>query len=209
MALGWNGPRSACRPSSRFVERLAKRHGWKPCPPVLADEQIRRNSGPQNSLRDGSRVRRGMDPSSRGGRSFVAVCQIALQTARLETMPFPFVLFLADLARSMGLREVGLGMTAGGGNAALKRCSPAAVVPTLPKTGEGWGSPVCGRSEKVRGVGQECPTHTVIEQAGLIRWFQHSNGARAGDPALLRPRLSPAIRTDSPKKLLARRGRRV
>jgi hypothetical protein len=49
-------------PSSRFVERLAKRHGWKPCPPVLADERIRRNSGPQNSLRNALAVRRGMDP---------------------------------------------------------------------------------------------------------------------------------------------------
>jgi hypothetical protein len=96
-----------------------------------------------------------------------------------------------------------------GWKCALKRCSPAAVVPTLPKTGEGWGSLVWGRSEKVKGVGQECPTHTVIEQAGLIRWSQHSNRARAGDPALPRPRLSPAIRTDNPKKLLARRGRRV
>src|SRR2546423_3765196 len=38
-------------PSSQFVEGLAKRHGWKPCPPVFADERIRRNSGP-HSLRN-------------------------------------------------------------------------------------------------------------------------------------------------------------
>jgi hypothetical protein len=56
-------------PSSRFVERLAKRHGWKPCPPVLADERIRRNSGPQNSLRNALGVRRGMDPPVAAGAS--------------------------------------------------------------------------------------------------------------------------------------------
>jgi hypothetical protein len=63
----------------------------------------------------------------------------ALQTARLETVHFPFILFLADLARSVGLREVGLGMTGGGGNAALKRCSARGCGSHLPKTGEGWG----------------------------------------------------------------------
>lgn len=36
------------------------------------------------------------------------------------------------------------------------------VVPTLPKTGEGWGTLGCGTSVEVKGVGQECPTHTNV-----------------------------------------------
>jgi hypothetical protein len=36
------------------------------------------------------------------------------------------------------------------------------VVPTLPKTGEGWGTLACGASVEVKGVGQECPTHTRV-----------------------------------------------
>jgi hypothetical protein len=36
------------------------------------------------------------------------------------------------------------------------------VVPTLPKTGEGWGTLACGTSIEGKGVGQECPTYTSM-----------------------------------------------
>jgi hypothetical protein len=37
--------------------------------------------------------------------------------------------------------------------------------PTLPKTGEGWGTLACGTSIQVKGVGQECPTHTSMSDS--------------------------------------------
>jgi hypothetical protein len=39
------------------------------------------------------------------------------------------------------------------------------VVPTLPKTGEGWGTLACGTSIQVKGVGQECLTHTSMSDS--------------------------------------------
>jgi hypothetical protein len=146
--------------------------------------------------------RKRMGHSSRGCRSFVAVCQIALQMARLEAVPFPslptngfdgtaglkfsaecsrvrrewtllsrrallrrglsnrasngtagshalpFILFLADLARSVGLREVGLGMTGGGekcGAEALLR--PRLWFPPFPKPGKD-GAALCMVDQK-------------------------------------------------------------
>jgi hypothetical protein len=78
------------------------------------------------------------------------------------------------------------------GNAALKRCSTQTVVPTLPKTGEGWGTLVCGRSGKIKIVGQECPfgsaqgkpTHTVIGQAGSTQGPLRQAQGRLSTPRL-------------------------
>jgi hypothetical protein len=103
---------------------------------------------------------------------------------------------------------------------------PKTVVPTLSKTGEGWGSLVGGRSGKIKIVGQECPTHTVTTQGGINsrsldsaiefpREFDHC--ARddrwvEGNAALKRcsPMTVPSTHINThPKKLLARRGRRV
>lgn len=39
------------------------------------------------------------------------------------------------------------------------------VVPTLPKTGEGWGTLGCDTSVEVKGFGQECPTHTSMSDS--------------------------------------------
>jgi hypothetical protein len=99
-------------PSSRFVEWRFKRHGWKPCP-TRSCRRARVIDGTS-----GFKILCGMALGCRGEWTLLSRrallrrhCQMALQTARLEAMPSCSSLFLAGLARSVGLREVGLGMT--------------------------------------------------------------------------------------------------
>jgi hypothetical protein len=197
-------------PSSRFVERSFKRHGWKPCP-TRSCRRARVIDGTS-----GFKILCGMalgcrgewdPPLAAGAPSSRSIKRAANGTAGNRALPVhPISRRFGEKCGTprSGARDDGWGWKCGA--EALLR--PWLWFPPSQNRGR-MGQAVCGRSEKVKGVGQECPAHTVIEQAGLIRWpsTRTARGLEirrcSAHDSLLQ------IRTDNPRKLLARRGWRV